>query len=135
MYFYELDDSGEKKFRKSKQGNIDYLQKDCIYLLLIEHEDRTHYIYIKSIEHFANISHNMHDRQRRHCPMCDGKIAHNEYNNNIAKCYKFAKSGTLLSLPKEGDVMEFKNYKNMIERPYIVLCRLRVLTDSNERKI
>ena len=51
--------------------------------------------------------------------MCDGKIAHNEYNSHIAKCFKFAKSGTLLALPKEGDVMEFKNHKNMIERPYI----------------
>ena len=42
IFVYDLDDAGEKKFRKSKQGNIDYLQKDCIYLLLIEDEDRTH---------------------------------------------------------------------------------------------
>ena len=52
--------------------------------------------------------------------MCDGKIAHKEYNNHISKCYKFAKNGTLLALAKEGEVMEFNNYKNKIERPYIV---------------
>ena len=66
--------------------------------------------------------------------MCDGKIAHNEYNNHIAKCYKFAKNGTLLALPKEGDVMEFKNYKNMIERPYIVYADCECsLIPTNEK--
>ena len=39
IFVYELDDTAQKTFRKSKQGNIDYLQKDCIYLLLIEHEE------------------------------------------------------------------------------------------------
>ena len=87
---------------------------------MIEYEDRSHYIYSKSIEHFTNISHNACDSEGRHCPMCDGKIAHKEYNNHISKCFKFAKNGTLLSLPSKGEVMEFKNYKNMIERPYIV---------------
>ena len=45
IFIYELDGAGQKTFRKSKQGNTDYLQKGCIYLLLIENEDRTHYTY------------------------------------------------------------------------------------------
>ena len=52
--------------------------------------------------------------------MCESKIPLKEYHNHISKCFKFAKNGSLLALPEKGEVMEFKNYKTMIERPYIV---------------
>ena len=33
IFVYELDDAEHKKFRKSKQGNIDHLQRDCIFTI------------------------------------------------------------------------------------------------------
>ena len=37
----------------------------------------------------------------------------------MSECYKYSKDSTLLKLPAEGEVMKFKNFKNMLERPYI----------------
>jgi hypothetical protein len=40
------------------------------------------------------------------------------------QCYKFSKNSTLLKLPPPGSKMKFKNYKNMLEKPYIVFADL-----------
>ena len=39
---------------------------------------------------------------------------------NLTKCYKFGKEGSVLRLPEEGATMKFKNFKNKLERPFMV---------------
>ena len=53
-------------------------------------------------------------------PICNHKVLATEYNTRICKCYKFAKESTCIKLPEQNHVMEFRNFKNMLERPYIV---------------
>ena len=43
----------------------------------------------------------------------------------MAQCFKFAKEGTIIKLPEPNDKgkipsMKFTNFKNKLERPYIV---------------
>ena len=38
----------------------------------------------------------------------------------MMKCYTFAKNGSLCKLPAEGSTMRFTNFKNKLERPFIV---------------
>ena len=43
----------------------------------------------------------------------------------MAQCFKFAKEGTIIQLPEPDDKgkipsMKFTNFKNKLERPYIV---------------
>ena len=52
--------------------------------------------------------------------MCNGKIKICDYSKHVHECYKFACEGSLLKLPPKGSTMKFMNYKNKMERPYIV---------------
>ena len=47
--------SNEKGFKLHKPGDPNFIQKDIVYLLLIEDEERSHYIYIKHIDHLFNL--------------------------------------------------------------------------------
>ena len=47
IYIYSMNE--ENEIRLSKAGNIDYINQDLIYLLTLEDDDQTHYVYIKSI--------------------------------------------------------------------------------------
>ena len=95
------------------------MNKDIIYLLRIENESTAHYIYIKHIERLLNLHHQMDDKDKRFCPICNGKIKLCEYSQHISKCYKFACEGSLLSLPKPGSIMKVNILKHKLERPYI----------------
>ena len=54
------------------------------------------------------------------CPLCAKNVDEKEYRNHLTKCYKVGKEGTLLRLPEEGATMNFKNFKNKLEGPFIV---------------
>ena len=54
------------------------------------------------------------------CPLCRKNIDEKEYRNHLSKCYKFGKDGSLLRLPDEGVTMKLANFKNKLERPFIV---------------
>ena len=66
-----------------------------------------------------NLHHHMVDKDKRYCPICDGKIPLASYTAHISECYKFSKDSTLIKLPKEGTTMKFNNHKNKLIRPYI----------------
>ena len=42
----------ENEIRRSKEPNLDYMNRDVIYLLTIEYGEAYHYVYIKSIRFF-----------------------------------------------------------------------------------
>jgi hypothetical protein len=119
IFIYTYDEE-KNEVVVEKQGKTEYILNDCIYLLRIEQEEQSHYVYIKKIESLLNLHHHMVDKDKRWCPMCHKKIEMKEYRSHLSKCYKFCQDSTLIRLPKVGSTMKFKNYKNTLERPYVV---------------
>ncbi len=125
--------------------------------------DRITYI-SKKIEHLINISKCSQDKDKRFCPICERKIKMDEFDSHVSVCYKFAKEPSLVKLPYRVAIneeqaatlsteeleylsqpkMTFKNYKNMLERPYVVYADIEAILikctddmnkeDANTRK-
>jgi len=133
IFCYHIDE--ENNVRLDRIGNHVYFPKERIYLLRLDADDKSHYVYIKNIERLLNIHANAFDKDKRFCPMCSCKIHLDKYDKHITECYKLQSEGSLLKLPKPGSVMEFKNFKNMIERPFVVYadteCTLVKTNDPN----
>ena len=104
-----------------KLGIIENYDKYHIYLLRVENEEQSHFIYIRLIGRLMNIHHQAVDKDKRFCPHCNGKIKQSDFTKHITECYRFAKDSTLTKLPTPGekDKMKFHHFKNMLERPYI----------------
>ena len=104
-------------------GNIEFIRNEIIYLLRIEHEEQSHYVYIKHIQRLLNLnSYTKPDKHTEFCPYCNKKVNVKDFfENHLKDCYKRASGeGSLIKLPEEGSTMKFKNFKNKLERPYIV---------------
>ena len=118
IFIYRINDEGG--ITKERDGNFKYYGKDLIYLLRLEDGNKSHYIYIKNISRLLNLIKNSDDKERRYCPYCQNNILNTKFERHISSCFKIAKEGSILKMPDEGDVMKFKNYKNTLERPFIV---------------
>ena len=134
VFVYYVD---ENEIRIEKEGNRQYVPNDRIYLLRIEHEDQSHYVYIKHIERLFNLHHHVTDKDKKFCPYCNGKVKLSEFNKHLSDCNKRCEAeGSLLKLPEPGSVMKFKNFKNKLERPFIVYadteCTLVKTNDPNK---
>ena len=103
---------------KERNGNVDYYNKDLIYLLRIQNEENSHFVYIKHISRLLNLSTNKGDDNKRFCPFCESKFDLEKFDKHISSCYTVSKDGSILTMPPEGSKMKFKNYKNMLERPF-----------------
>ena len=57
-----------------REGTAKYAMNEIIHLLRIEEEHSSHYIYIKKIENFINLSTHSCDKGKRLCPICNKKI-------------------------------------------------------------
>ena len=66
IFIYELD--SEDQIRLGQRGNIAYLTNDLIYLLRIEVGNKSHYIYLKSKDHFFNLHKHTHDTKEAILP-------------------------------------------------------------------
>ena len=132
VFAYYIDD--ENSIRKEKNGNTDYITNDIIYLLRTENDEKAHFIYIKHVERLLNLHHYTVDKDKRFCPMCNGKTKFCEYDKHLKVCYQFCEEGSMLKLPKPESVMKFKNHKNKLERPFIVYadteCTLEKVFDK-----
>jgi hypothetical protein len=90
--------------------------------------------YIKHIDRLLNIHKLTCHKDKAFRPICkkpvvvkpedDDEIGVDTFGLHLSKCYKYSKDSTLLKLPEEGSTMEFKNHRNMIERPYIAYADL-----------
>ena len=117
IYVYSTDNNSD--IICEYVGKTEYIMNDIIYLLRVEEDKQSHYIYIKHICH----------KDKTFCPICQKGIVVepkdetergvDKFKEHLSKCYKFAKESTLIKLPDPGTQMEFKNFKNEIERPYI----------------
>jgi len=84
IFIYELD--SDDQIRLGQRGNIAYLTDDLIYLLRIEADSKSHYIYIKNIDHFFNLHTHTHDTDERFCPICSKKVLIYEFRSHISTC-------------------------------------------------
>ena len=125
------------RMKLEKEGKREYVLNDRVYLLRIESEEQSHYVYIKTIERLFNLHNQMTDKDKKFCPLCNGKIKLDDFNKHLSDCNRRCEvEGSLLSLPAPGSVMKFKNFKNKIERPFIVYadteCTLVKTNDPNK---
>ena len=93
IFIYKLD--SDDQIRLGQRGNIAYLTDDLIYLLRIEADNKSHYIYIKSKDHFFNLHKHTHDTSKRFCPICSNTILIDEFRSHISKCYNVDTNSTL----------------------------------------
>ena len=63
VFVYGIDE--ENNIRTEKTGNIDYIQNDIIYLLRVENDETSHYIYIKHVERLFNLHHQGCDKDKK----------------------------------------------------------------------
>jgi hypothetical protein len=114
--------SGDKVINPLRLGTIAYIKNDNINLLLIKDEkDNGHYIYIKKLEHLLHTVKTAYYKDRKYCPYCRKTIPANEiFEDHVMTKHYDCQNNCNLELPPEGTTMKFKNYKNMLERPFIV---------------
>ena len=106
---------------REKRGNRNYCTNDCIYLLRIGDETKSHYIYIKHLGRLLNINTHVEDKDKRYCPWCENKFHIDKYDSHVKACHAMSCEGEeILKLPPKGSYMKFKNHKNKLMRPFIV---------------
>jgi hypothetical protein len=135
IFVYYINDQSE--IHKERNGNVDYYNKDLVYLLRVENDTHSHFVYIKHISKLLNLSTHKDDCNKRFCPFCEAKVNFGKFDRHISSCYKIAKEGTILKMPEEGSVMKFKNYRNTLERPFLATfdCEATLVKTNDEHKI
>ena len=88
---------------KLYHGNNDYLLNDRIYLLIIENEEKSHYIYIKHIDRLLHTNIHFSGANKIMCPYYEKMICTDDFDKNHNKyCYKqITEEGTLIQLPEK----------------------------------
>jgi hypothetical protein len=111
-----------KQINPIRLGHIPYIKNDNINLLLIKDEnDKGHYLYIKKIESLLHTYTNNHYKDRAFCPECGKTIGKDEiFEKHMMDKHYNCKNNCNLSMPPEGAIKKFTQYKNMMERPFIV---------------
>jgi hypothetical protein len=115
IFIYYVSEDG--KIIKERDGNFTYYGKYLIYLLRIEDGDKSHFVYIKNISRLLNLTNNSDHKDRRYCAYCQKNVLNTKFDRHISSCFKIAKEGSILVMPEEGAVMEFKNYKKHLKDP------------------
>ena len=76
-FVYYVND--EKGITKERDGNFSYYGTDVIYLLRIEDDKKSHFVYVKNISGLLNLTKNSDKKDRRYCEFfCKGVL--NEKN-------------------------------------------------------
>jgi hypothetical protein len=116
VFVYAIKD--DSVFRE-KLGNPEYVPNDVIYLLRIENEETSHYVYIKHLSRLINFNFNGKTTAKQLCPYCE-KACDECLTTHIKTCYKIQfKEGALLKLPEPDTYMKFENHKNKLMRPFM----------------
>ena len=113
-------------------------KNDIVYLLRLESEDQSHYIYIKHIERLLNLNnYTKPDQHKQFCPYCTKNVAVKDFfDNHLRDCYRRASGeGSLVKLPEAGSTMKFKNHKNKLERPYIIYADCESTLEKLNQKL
>jgi hypothetical protein len=117
VFVYAIKDGS---IYREKLGNPDFVINDVIYLLRIENEETSHYVYIKHLSRLINLIYNGKTTNQQFCPFCE-KACDECLIQHIPKCYKLQfKENALVELKPPGTYMKFENHKNKLERPFII---------------
>ena len=54
IFVYNIDE--DNSIREEYRGNVNHISNDIIYLLRIEQEDQSHYVYIKHIQRLLHLN-------------------------------------------------------------------------------
>ena len=95
--------------RPSKAGPIEYLTLDLIYLRRIEHDEKSHFVYINYISHFLNVSTQTIDKRSESVRYAFHKMLIKGPSAVICKRYTSAKESACIKLPEEGSCMKFNS--------------------------
>ena len=68
VFVYTITDGANTR---EKVGNPEYILNDCIYLLRLEDEETSHYVYIKHLSRLININFNGKATGKNVCPYCE----------------------------------------------------------------
>ena len=102
-------------------GSIPYIKNDTINLLLLHDGEKGHYVYIKKLEHLLHCITKGDYKDRKYCPYCKKTVPVEEnFEDHIMSKHYDCNNDCNLELPAEGATMKFKNFKNMMERPFVV---------------
>jgi hypothetical protein len=114
--------NGETEIITKQDGNVLHCRNGMINLLLVEEGEQAHFIYIKKIEHLMKSCCHEGYKDRRYCPYCrTGVWCKDEtFEDHIMRKHFSTKNNCNLELPQEGATMKFKNFKDLLTRPFIV---------------
>ena len=77
---------------------------------------------IKDIAHLLNLSFNYAEKKdHRYCPIGEKATTIKLYRNRIGTCYEFHNNSIMIELANKGEVMQFRNFTNQLERPCVVM--------------
>ena len=123
--------------RYLEKGDPEYVNNDAMYLLRIDKDEKSHYIYIKHLQRFFNLNRIVSNKDKSYCPYCEKQCEEN-MSDHIKQCYKLQfNDGSLLKLPDANSYMKFENHKNKLTRPFIVYadCESTLLPTTHKNKI
>ena len=69
VFVYSVNDKDE--IYREKLGNPDYFTNDVMYLLRIDKDEKSHYIYIKHLQRFFNLNRIVSNKDKSYCPYCE----------------------------------------------------------------
>ena len=105
------------KVIKLKSSNAMY--KEVLNLLLIERDGKSHYVLIKN---FNRLMFNMtKDRDKKHfCERCFQNFSSDKRLMDHKKDCIIVNGGQATRMPKEGTFVDFKNYRNRLQVPFVI---------------
>jgi hypothetical protein len=87
-----------------------------------EEEEQGHFIYIKNIERLMKTMTHVDYKERRYCPHCRTGICckKESFEDHLVRRHYSTTNNCNLELPPVGATMKFKNYKELLTRPFTV---------------
>ena len=127
---------GEIEVVSLQDGNVLHCRNGMINLLFVREGEKSYSIYIKKIERLMQICIQTGYKERRFCPYCrTGICRKNEsFEEHHMRKHFSTTSNCNLELPEAGAKMKFKNYKDMLTRPFIVYTDFEASLIQNQRK-
>ncbi len=106
-----------------RAGNGLNCRSGMIHLLLITNDDvEGHYIYIKKLDRMLHTTTTTYYKYRKCCPFCNTtvKCCDQTFEEHLLTKHYSTTNNCNLEMPEEGPSMRFKNYKDTMERPFMV---------------
>ena len=119
------------KVIKLKSSNTRY--KEVMNLLLIERDGKSHYVLIKNFNRLMfNIT---KDRDKKHfCIRCFQHFSSDKLLMDHKEDCIIVNGGQAIRMPKEGTFVEFENYRNRLQVPFVIYADFESLLPSVEKE-